>query len=157
MFKEYGYAEAMCLRSFVSGVSFPKSVSPEQSLNKKAPLFVHGICLRRSLVPQKPCERGAISKVGAPKQSLNKIEPLFVQGIRLRRSLVPQKPCGGGVILKTGILEQNTGTLCSRISLTGRADACDGKADTHGTHSGLPCLRKHPRHKWYEPAHHLPP
>ena len=115
---EYAYAEAMCLRSFVSGVSFPKSVSPEQSLNKKA--------------------------------------PLFVQGIRLRRSHVPQKPCGGGAISKTGILEQNTGTLCSRISLTGRADACDGKADTHGTHSGLPCLRKHPRHKWYEPAHHLP-
>ena len=67
---EYAYAEAMCLRSFVSGVSFPKSVSPEQSLNKKAPLFVQGIRLRRSHVPQKPCKWGTISKVGVPKAIL---------------------------------------------------------------------------------------
>ena len=97
---EYGYTEAMCLRSLVSGVTFPKSVSPKQSLNKKAPIFVHGI--------------------------------------RLRRSHVPQEPCGRGTISETGILEQNTGILCSRISLTGRADACDGKADIYGTLSGLP-------------------
>ena len=64
---EYAYAEALCLRSLVSGVPFPKSVSPKQSLNKKAPLFVHGIRLRRSHVPQKLCERGVISKVGVTR------------------------------------------------------------------------------------------
>ena len=113
---EYAYAEAMCLRNLVSGVSFPKSVSPEQTLNKKVPLFVLGIRLRRRHVSQKPCERGTISKVGAIDQTLNKKVPLFVLGIRLRRRHVSQKPCERGVILKTGILEQNTGTLCSRIS-----------------------------------------
>ena len=103
----------MRLRSPVSGVPFPKSVSPEQSLNIKVPLFVHGKRLRRSHVPQKPCGRGAISRVGATQQSLNKNAPLFVLGMRLSRSHVPQKPCGRDTISKTGILEQNTGTLCS--------------------------------------------
>ena len=36
-------------------------------MNKKEPLFVQGILLRRIHVPQKPCERGVISKVGVPK------------------------------------------------------------------------------------------
>ena len=66
---EYGYAEAICLRSPVSGMPFPKSVSPKQTLNKKPPLFVQGIRLRRSHVPQKPCEQDAISETGILEQN----------------------------------------------------------------------------------------
>ena len=96
----------MRLRSPVSGVPFPKSVSPEQSLNIKVPLFVHGMRLSRRHVPQKPCGRGAISRVGATQQSLNKNAPLFVHGIRLRRRHVPQKPCGRGAISRVGATQQ---------------------------------------------------
>ena len=88
---EYAYAEALCLRSLVSGVPFPKSVSPKQSLNKKAPLFVHGIRLRRSHVPQKPCERGVISKVGVTKAILEQNCAVVCS-----RNAVAQKPCASG-------------------------------------------------------------
>ena len=52
---EYAYAEALCLRSLVSGVPFQKSVSPKQSLNKIEPLFVQGIRFT-----QKPCASEAL-------------------------------------------------------------------------------------------------
>ena len=85
------------------------------------------------------CLRSLVEGVPFQKPEYwNKKAPIFVHGIRLHRSHVPQKPCGRGTISETGILEQNTGILCSRISLTGRADACDGKADIYGTLSGLP-------------------
>ena len=77
----------MRLRSPVSGVPFPKSVSPEQSLNIKVPLFVHGKRLRRSHVPQKPCEQGAISQVGVPKAILEQKSTVICS-----RNMVTQKP-----------------------------------------------------------------
>ena len=39
-------------------------------MNKKEPLFVQVILLRRSHVPQKPCEWGAISGTGVTRADL---------------------------------------------------------------------------------------
>ena len=85
---EYAYAEAMCLRSLVSGVPFQKSVSPKQSLNKIEPLFVQGIRLRRSHVPQKLCERGVISKVGVTRAILEQKSTVICSW-----NMLTQKPC----------------------------------------------------------------
>ena len=112
---EYAYAEALCLRSLVSGVPFQKSVSPKQSLNKIEPLFVQGIRFT-----QKTCVSEALwtelhfQSPVSPEQSLNKKAPIFVHGIRLRRRHVPQKPCKWGTISKVGAIDQ---TLNKKVPL----------------------------------------
>ena len=57
-------------------------------MNKKEPLFVQGILLRRIHVPQKPCEQGAISQVGVPKAILEQKSTVICSW-----NTVTQKPC----------------------------------------------------------------
>ena len=112
----------MRLRSPVSGVPFPKSVSPEQSLNIKVPFFVHGKRLRRSHVPQKPCGRGAISRVGATRAILEQKCTVICSW-----NAVKQKPCASealwtGCYFKSrchpSILEQKCTVICSWKAVT---------------------------------------
>ncbi len=124
----------MLFRSPVDRAAFPKSSVHEQSMNKKVSLFVHGIRLRRSHVPQKPCERGVISKVCVPKAILEQNRAVICSRNTVTQILYASEALWTGCHFGNWNIGTKYGHFVFYEFFNWVGKRLCGKADTYGIH-----------------------
>ncbi|MCQ2072680.1 MAG: hypothetical protein MJY96_06095 [Bacteroidaceae bacterium] len=130
----------MLFRSPVDRAAFPKSSVHEQSMNKKVSLFVQGIRLRRSHVPQKPCERGVISKVCVPKAILEQKRAVICSRNTVTQILYASEALWTGCHFGNWNIGTKYGHFVFHEFFNWVGKRLCGKADTYGIHGLRSCF-----------------